>query len=73
LGLAPLIVKEIFRTIKSIREEGTTILLVEQNSKAALNTADRGYVIQTGNIVIEDTCKNLLENMEIKKAYLGKH
>jgi len=73
LGLAPIIIKEIFRTIKSIRDEGTTILLVEQNSKAALNTADRGYVLQTGNIVIEDTCTNLLENAEIKRAYLGKH
>lgn len=73
LGLAPLIVKEIFHTIKAIREEGTTILLVEQNSKAALRTADRGYVIQTGNILIEDTCENLLVNEQIERAYLGKH
>ena len=73
LGLAPLIVKEIFHTIKKIREEGTTVLLVEQNSKAALRTADRGYVIQTGHILIEDTCENLLVNEQIKRAYLGKH
>ncbi len=73
LGLAPLIVKEIFQTILQIREEGVTVLLVEQNSKAALNTADRGYVLQTGHVLFEDTSKNLLQNEEIKRAYLGKH
>jgi branched-chain amino acid transport system ATP-binding protein len=72
LGLAPLIVKEIFSAINQIRNEGTTILLIEQNSKIALNTADRGYVLQTGEIVIEDNCCNLLANEDIKKAYLGK-
>jgi branched-chain amino acid transport system ATP-binding protein len=71
LGLAPLIVKEIFVAIKEINEEGTTILFVEQNSKIALSTANRGYVMQTGEIVMSDTCKNLLENEEVKNAYLG--
>ena len=71
LGLAPLIVKEIFVAIKEINEEGTTILFVEQNSRIALSTANRGYVMQTGEIVMSDTCKNLMENEEVKKAYLG--
>jgi len=71
LGLAPLIVKEIFVAIKEISKEGTTILFVEQNSKIALNTADRGYVLQTGQMVMHDTCENLLNNENIKKAYLG--
>lgn len=57
--------------VLKIREEGTTILFVEQNSKIALNTADRGYVMQTGEIIMEDTCANLLQNEEVKKAYLG--
>ena len=68
LGLA---IKEIFEAVLKIREEGTTILFVEQNSKIALNTADRGYVMQTGEIIMEDTCANLLQNEEVKKAYLG--
>ena len=71
LGLAPLIVKEIFIAIKEINREGTTILFVEQNSKIALSTASRGYVMQTGEIVMTDTCENLMANPEIKKAYLG--
>lgn len=71
LGLAPLIVKEIFEAIRQIREEGMTILFVEQNSKIALSTADHGYVMQTGEIIMHDTCKNLLNNEEVKKAYLG--
>ena len=71
LGLAPLIVKEIFVAVRDINKEGTTVLFVEQNSNIALNTADRGYVMQTGEVVISDTCKNLLENEEVKKAYLG--
>lgn len=73
LGLAPIIIKEIFEAIKQInREDGTTILLVEQNSKIALNTADRGYVIQTGEIVMNGTCTELLNDEGVKKAYLGK-
>ena len=71
LGLAPLIVKEIFEAIKAIRETGTTILFVEQNSKIALNTADRGYVMQTGEIILHDTCENLMNNEQVQKAYMG--
>ncbi|MCL2579622.1 MAG: ABC transporter ATP-binding protein [Oscillospiraceae bacterium] len=71
LGLAPLIIKEIFEAIKRINAEGTTILFVEQNSKIALNTAHRGYVVQTGEIVMSDTCENLLQNEDVQKAYMG--
>lgn len=71
LGLAPIIIHEIFEAIKQIRELGTTILFVEQNSKIALATADRGYVMQTGEIIMHDTCANLMENDDVKKAYLG--
>ena len=71
MGLAPLIIHEIFESIKKLRERGTTILFVEQNSKVALSTANRGYVIQTGEMVLEDTCANLAVNPEVKKAYLG--
>lgn len=71
LGLAPLIVKDIFNIIKQIREQGVTILLIEQNANVALKIADRGYVLETGRITIEGTGKALLENDDIKKAYLG--
>lgn len=71
LGLAPLIVNEIFKAIREIRKEGMTIMFVEQNSKIALSTADRGYVMQTGEIIMHDTCEALLNNEEVKKAYLG--
>jgi len=71
LGLAPLIVKDIFNIIKEIREQGVTILLIEQNANVALKIADRGYVLETGRITIEGTGKELLNNEEIKKAYLG--
>jgi branched-chain amino acid transport system ATP-binding protein len=71
LGLAPLIVKEIFVAIKEINREGTTILFVEQNSKIALSTANRGYIMQTGKIIITNSCENLMANPEIKNAYLG--
>jgi len=71
LGLAPLIIKEIFESIKRLNKEGMTILFVEQNSKIALNTASRGYVLQTGEVVLEDTCEKLLQNDDIRKAYLG--
>jgi branched-chain amino acid transport system ATP-binding protein len=64
-------VKEIFIAIKEINREGTTILFVEQNSKIALSTANRGYVMQTGEITMTDTCENLMANAEVKKAYLG--
>lgn len=71
LGLAPKIIKEIFDAIVEIQKEGKTILFVEQNSKIALSTAQRGYVLQVGEIVMEDSCKNLLNNEDVKKAYLG--
>ena len=71
LGLAPIIVKEIFEAIKKINREGTTVLFVEQNSKIALNTAHRGYVVQTGEIVMSDTCENLQQNEDVQKAYMG--
>lgn len=71
LGLAPIIVREIFRAIVEINRQGTTILFVEQNSKIALDTAHRGYVMQTGEIVLTDTCERLEANAEVQKAYLG--
>ena len=73
LGLAPLIVKDIFNIIKEIHKNGVTILLVEQNAKAALEVADYGYVLETGDIVLEGPGKELLSNDDVKKAYLGEH
>ena len=71
MGLSPLLVSEIFDIIESISKQGVTILLVEQNAKKALSIADRGYVLETGNIVMEDSAQALLNNEDIKKAYLG--
>lgn len=71
LGLAPLIVKDIFSIIKEINRRGVTILLIEQNAKAALEISDYAYVLETGNVVLEGTGKELLVNEEVKKAYLG--
>ncbi|MGA1845960.1 ABC transporter ATP-binding protein [Deferribacter abyssi] len=71
LGLAPIIVENIFEIIKEINSQGTTILLVEQNAHLALSVADRGYVMETGRIIMEDDAKSLLSNEEVKKAYLG--
>jgi len=71
LGLAPIIVKELFETIEQINKNGTTILLVEQNSKAALNIANRAYVMETGNIILSDDAKTLMQNEQIRKSYLG--
>lgn len=71
LGLAPLLIREVFRVISKIHREGTTILLIEQNAMAALNVADYGYVLETGEIVLEGTGKNLLNDKRVKKAYLG--
>jgi len=71
LGLAPQMVQTIFRVIREINGEGTTILLVEQNAHMALVTAHRGYVMETGRIVAADTTKKLLASDRIKKAYLG--
>ena len=72
MGLAPLLVNETFNIIKTLREEGTTILLIEQNARAALHIADRGYVLETGKIVLQGKCRMLLEHQEVKRAYLGK-
>jgi branched-chain amino acid transport system ATP-binding protein len=71
MGLAPVLVEAIFDVIKVINEEGTTILLVEQNALMALSVAHRGYVIQTGQIVLQDTAANLKNNEMVQKSYLG--
>ena len=71
LGLAPVLVQEVFKVIREINQQGTTILLVEQNARVALKIADRGYVLETGKISLQDTAKNLLANEEMAKAYLG--
>ena len=71
MGLAPMLVEKIFEIIREISEQGTTILLIEQNAHMALNVAHRGYVIESGNIVLEDSCQALLGNDEVRKAYLG--
>ena len=71
MGLAPIFVDRIFETIVSINKEGTPILLVEQNALMALEVADRGYVLQTGTIVLEGPAKELRENEQVQKAYLG--
>jgi branched-chain amino acid transport system ATP-binding protein len=72
LGLAPLVANGIFQTIRVLRDRGTTILLVEQNAKAALKVADRGYVLETGRIILEGETEDLLNNKEVQRAYLGK-
>lgn len=73
MGLAPLIVKEIFAVIRTLSHQGgTTILLVEQNAKAALGIADRGYVLETGKVIMEGGALELMENKEVKRAYLGR-
>ena len=71
LGLAPLIITQIFEIIRTIRSQGVTVFLVEQNANKALAIADRGYVLENGRVVLEDTGANLLTNPEVRKAYLG--
>jgi branched-chain amino acid transport system ATP-binding protein len=71
LGLAPILVDAIFDTIRRISEQGTTILLVEQNAQVALQLSNRGYVLETGEITLADTSQELLNNEEVRKAYLG--
>jgi branched-chain amino acid transport system ATP-binding protein len=72
MGLAPLVVQEIFRVVENLRQEaGTTVLLVEQNAKAALKLADRGYVLETGKVILEGIASELLENKDVQRAYLG--
>lgn len=73
MGLAPLLVRDIFRIIKYLNEHGTTILLVEQNALMALAVAHRGYVLQTGNIILSDSAAALRENQMVRAAYLGEH
>jgi len=72
MGLAPLIVKDIFSIIRRLRDEGSTVLLVEQNAKAALAIADRGYVLETGRIILEENAEDLLANRDVQRAYLGR-
>jgi branched-chain amino acid transport system ATP-binding protein len=71
MGLSPILVETVFSTIERIRDEGMTVFLVEQNAAMALSLADRGYVLQTGKIVLSDTAKNLLSNDLVRQAYLG--
>ena len=71
MGLAPLVVKDIFAIVKRIRDEGTTVLLVEQNARSALQIANRGYVLETGRIVLQGTAEELLANRDVQRAYLG--
>ncbi|WP_404369244.1 ABC transporter ATP-binding protein [Marinobacter sp.] len=71
MGLAPLIIEEIFNIVRELKKEGITIFLVEQNAAQALALADRGYVLETGNVVIEGTGRELLSNEKVREAYLG--
>lgn len=71
MGLAPILVEQIFEIIADLHNDGTTILLVEQNAQMALSVADRAYVLETGGIVLTGTGKELLQSDEIRKAYLG--
>jgi branched-chain amino acid transport system ATP-binding protein len=71
LGLAQIFIQEFFNIIQEIQKQGTTVLLIEQNAKMALSIADRGYVLETGKVVLSGTGQELLESEEVKKAYLG--
>ena len=71
MGLAPIMVQEIFNCITEVNKEGTTVLLVEQNAKMALSISNRAYVLETGNISIEGNAADLLNDPRVKKAYLG--
>ena len=71
MGLAPIFIQEIFEIIKDIQKQGTTVLLIEQNANMALSIADRGYVLETGKVILSDTGKELLASDEVRKAYLG--
>ncbi len=72
LGLAPIIARQFLSEVEKLRKEGLTVLLVEQNARAALRIADRGYVVETGRIVLEGSARDLLENPEVQRAYLGR-
>ena len=71
MGLAPIIIRDIFAVIRSLREAGNTVLLVEQNARAALRVADRGYVLETGKIIVQGPAEELLNNRDVQRAYLG--
>ena len=71
MGLAPLVVKDLFQAIRTIRDEGATVLLVEQNARGALRLSDRGYVLETGRIVLTGSAQELLRNRDVQRAYLG--
>ena len=71
MGLAPIFIQEIFDIIQDIQKQGTTVLLIEQNANKALSIADRGYVLETGKVVLTGTGKELLASEEVRKAYLG--
>ena len=72
MGLAPIVVKEIFQIIRRLRDEGSTVLLVEQNARAALKVANRGYVLENGRIILEASAEALLANRDVERAYLGR-
>jgi branched-chain amino acid transport system ATP-binding protein len=72
LGLAPLVVRDIFHTIKTINDSGTSVLLVEQNARYALETASRGYVLQTGEVIATGLCSELRNDVRVRQAYLGR-
>jgi branched-chain amino acid transport system ATP-binding protein len=71
MGLAPVLVEQVFRIIKQIRELGKTVFVVEQNANMALSIADRGYVLQTGEVLLDDTADALMRNPRMREAYLG--
>lgn len=71
MGLAPLMVQKIFETVRTVAAEGVTMLLVEQNAKLALETCDRGYVMESGSVVLADDARKLLSNPQVRQAYLG--
>ena len=71
LGLAPLLVRSIFETVRAINQKGVTVLLVEQNARAALKLATRGYVLEVGNVAMENTAASLLADASVREAYLG--
>jgi branched-chain amino acid transport system ATP-binding protein len=73
LGLAPKLVETIFETLKKLKDEGMTIVLVEQNAQIALEFAKKGYVMELGRVVLEDTTSNLKTNIKVKEIYLGTH
>ena len=71
MGLAPFLMQDLFRVLREINQQGTTILLVEQNARIALKYAHRGYVLETGNIVLEGAARDLAQNEKVRKVYLG--